>query len=62
MEAVHCLEEVLKHETSGVAKVGLLTKIAGNYKRANEEEKCIETAQKALFTMRDVNKTAVRGN
>jgi len=34
VEAAACLQKVVNEETSEILKVGLLTKIAGNFKKA----------------------------
>ena len=38
-----------------MAKVGLLTKIAGNFKRANKEAECVEASEQAYDLMRKVS-------
>ena len=40
-QAASCLKKVFEEETQDLAKVGLLTKIAGNFKRANKESECV---------------------
>ena len=44
IEAAECLTKVLETEQQGLAKVGILTKIAGNYKKADQSEKCLENS------------------
>ena len=41
IEAASCLEKVLAEENQEILKVGLLTKIAGNYKKAEKENECL---------------------
>ena len=36
LEAAESLKHVIEEETQEILKVGLLTKIAGNYKKANK--------------------------
>ena len=44
IEAAECLYKVLKDEEQELAKVGIYTKIAGNYKKADDSKKCIEAS------------------
>lgn len=41
VEAATCLKKVIESEDKEILKVGLLTKIAGNYKKADAAEECI---------------------
>ena len=43
-EAIACLKKVIESETEEILKVGLLTKIAGNYKKLNDETNCIQNS------------------
>ena len=47
VEACNALEKVLGQETQEILKVGLLTKIAGNQKKAGNEEACIQATRDA---------------
>ena len=47
-EANECLGKVMELEDQETAKVGLYTKIAGNYKKADDKDKCLEAIKKAL--------------
>ena len=49
--AVSYLQKVLNVETDAQSKASLLTKIAGNYKKANKMEPCIEAGQQAYDTL-----------
>ena len=40
-KAAQCLIKVVEEEDQQILKVGLHTKIAGNYKKANSADKCI---------------------
>ena len=50
-EAADCLHKVLSQEDQETAKVGLYTKIAGNFKKADDSEKSMEASKKALELM-----------
>ena len=54
-EAAECLKNVIKQEQSEILKVGLLTKIAGNYKKANNKGKCIEASTDAYDLMKTLS-------
>jgi tetratricopeptide (TPR) repeat protein len=51
-EAADCLKKVLNDEDSELAKVGLLTKIAGNYKKAGKRDECVDTSEQAFELMK----------
>jgi len=51
VEAANCLQKVVDEETSEILKVGLLTKIAGNFKKADKEKECIEASKLAFELM-----------
>ena len=44
MEAAESLKHVIEEETQEILKVGLLTKMAGNYKKANKSAECIQAS------------------
>jgi len=46
---------VVGEETQDILKVGLLTKIAGNYKKAEMESECVEASQEALDLMKGLS-------
>lgn len=50
-QAVTYLQKVLNVETDAQSKASLLTKIAGNYKKANKLELCVEAGQQAYDTL-----------
>lgn len=50
-QAASCLQKVFEEEKQDLAKVGLLTKIAGNYKRANNETEAVSASRKAYELM-----------
>ena len=52
VEAAECLKKVMEEETQEIVKVGLLTKIAGNYKKAEKQEECIQASQQAYDLMK----------
>ena len=54
-QAASCLKKVFEEETQDLAKVGLLTKIAGNFKRANKESECVEASEQAYSLMKKVS-------
>ena len=47
MEAAECLKKVLEEESQEILKVGLYTKLAGNYKKADKKDECIEASKQA---------------
>ncbi len=49
--AATCLENVIKEETQEILKVGLYTKMAGNYKKADKEDECIKASVDAYELM-----------
>ena len=44
VEAAECLKKVLEMETQEILKVGLYTKLAGNYKKADYKDECIQAS------------------
>lgn len=54
-EAAVCLKKVIGEETEEILKVGLLTKVAGNFKKAGKEEDCIQTSQAAYDLMKSLS-------
>ena len=54
-EAAACLKKVIEEEKEEILKVGLLTKVAGNYKKAAREEDCIDTSQAALDLIKSLS-------
>ena len=50
--ASDCLKKVIEGEEHESQKVGLLTKIAGNYKKANLEKECVDASQDAYDLMK----------
>uniref|UniRef100_A0A7S3HVI4 Tetratricopeptide repeat protein n=1 Tax=Favella ehrenbergii TaxID=182087 RepID=A0A7S3HVI4_9SPIT len=54
-KAAECLEKVIEREDQEVLKVGLLTKIAGNYKKAENEEACIKATSDAHELMKKIS-------
>jgi len=40
-EAAECLKKVIDDETEEILKVGLFTKMAGNYKKAEKKDECV---------------------
>ena len=55
VDAANCLQKVVNEESSDIAKVGLLTKIAGNYKKASKERECIEASKHAFTLMNSLS-------
>lgn len=55
MEAALCLEKVLAEENQEILKVGLLTKIAGNYKKADKETECVKASKEAFVLIKRLN-------
>ena len=51
-KANEALQNVIDLETQEVLKVGLWTKIAGNWKRADNEEQCIKASKAAHEIMK----------
>ena len=51
IEAAQCLEKVLREEKQEILKVGLWTKIAGNYKKAGEKERTLNASKQAYEIM-----------
>ena len=51
-EAAESLKAVIKEEKQELLKVGLLTKMAGNYKKANMASECIDTSKEAYELMK----------
>jgi len=47
LEAAECLKKVVLEETQEIIKVGLYTKLAGNYKKANLKDECIKASKDA---------------
>lgn len=45
MEAAECLKKVLEEESQEILKVGLYTKLAGNYKKAEKKDECVEASK-----------------
>jgi len=43
-EAAVCLKKVIEGEDQEIVKVGLLTKIAGNFKKADQQTECIQAS------------------
>ena len=52
VEAANCLQKVLNDEEQELAKVGIYTKIAGNYKKADSKDECVEASQAAYDLIR----------
>ena len=50
-QASECLKKVIEMEKQEILKVGLLTKIAGNYKKADEKDLCIDASKQAYDLM-----------
>ena len=48
MEACTCLKKVIEEETQEILKVGLYTKLAGNFKKANMKDQCIKASTDAF--------------
>ena len=51
LEAADCLQKVVAAEDQDLVKVGLLTKIAGNYKKANKRDECVKASTQAYGIM-----------
>ena len=51
-EAAASLRRVIDEEDQEILKVGLLTKIAGNYKKANKKTECIKASLDAYNLMK----------
>jgi len=51
-KAAESLQKVIELEDQEVLKVGLLTKIAGNWKKANNEVECVKASQDAYELMK----------
>ena len=47
-KAATCLQKVIDQEDQQMIKVGLLTKMAGNYKKLNNMEKCVKASVDAF--------------
>ena len=47
IEAANSLFKVLEFEDQELSKVGILTKIAGNYKKVEDFEKCLDSSKAA---------------
>lgn len=54
-EAASCLNMVIKEEKEEILKVGLYTKIAGNYKKAQQEEECVKASTAALDLIKSLS-------
>ena len=51
VEAAECLTKVLKEENVEILRVGLWTKIAGNYKKADDKDKTLHASKQAWQIM-----------
>ena len=47
MQAASCLKKVIDEETQEILKVGLYTKLAGNFKKADMKDQCIKASTDA---------------
>ena len=54
VDAANCLRKSLELEDQRVIKVGLLTKIAGNYKKADDKAQAIGASQEAVDLIREL--------
>ena len=50
-EAAECLKKVIDDETEEILKVGLFTKMAGNYKKAEKKDECVQASKDAFALM-----------
>ena len=55
LEAAQCLQKVIEEESQEIVKVGLLTKIAGNYKKADKQAECIKASFDAYELMKKLS-------
>ena len=55
LEAAESLKHVIEEETQEILKVGLLTKIAGNYKKANKQAECIAASKDAFILIKQLS-------
>lgn len=54
-EASESLKQVIEQETQEILKVGLYTKLAGNLKKSNKKDECIEVSQMAYELMKQLS-------
>ena len=54
-EAAKCLMKVIEEEDQEILKVGHLTKVAGNFKKANDEEACVKASHDAYELMKKLS-------
>ena len=55
IEAAACLKKVVEEETEEILKVGLFTKMAGNFKKADKQDECIQASKDALTLMKKLS-------
>ena len=55
MEACTCLKKVIEEETQEILKVGLYTKLAGNFKKANMKDQCIKASTDAFELIKRIS-------
>ena len=55
LEAAACLTKVIADEQQEIIKVGLYTKIAGNYKKADKKDECIQASKDAYELMKKLS-------
>ena len=53
-KAANCLQKVIDQEDQQMIKVGLLTKMAGNYKKLNNMEQCVKASVDAFVLIQKV--------
>ena len=54
-QACTCLKKVIEEETQEILKVGLYTKLAGNFKKANMKEQCVKASTDAFELIKRIS-------